>query len=249
VVTKLKIAQRGQKLHLIDYVSVVLFALLVFSSGLTFVSAFGIGVQTGYWIKYTGSQSGQQVSTIKLTILNISENVITANLTYEYPNGSQPPLSQLVLGNVTQGDTSPYVIPANLMKGDQIPYFLGGLTIEGEAVRSYAGASRAVVYASRFSYTYYWDKQTGMLLEQGYSSGSQTSPIIAVETNIWNPSIFDTSNPFFWIMIIAIAIIVVAAALLIVKFLVLGKKKPATAPASPPSTTPSNTTTIRTETI
>lgn len=235
-------------MHLTDCVSVVLFALLVFSSGLMFVSAFGIGVQTGYWIKYTGSQSGQQVSTIKLTILNISENVITANLTYEYPNGSQPPLSQLVLGNVTQGDTSPYIIPANMVKGDQIPSY-EGFTIEGEAVRTYAGASRAVVYANQSSYTYYWDKQTGMLVEQVSSYGSQTSSITATETNIWSPSISDSSNLLFWITIVAIIVIVIVVLLLIVKFFVLRKKKSAMAPALPPSTTPSNTTTIRTETI
>lgn len=59
----------------------------------------------------------------------------------------------------------------------------------GEIIRTYAGASRTVVYASFSQYgtqlTYYWDKQTGVMVEPSTTSDSVTATAKATETNMW----------------------------------------------------------------
>ncbi|MFZ0966404.1 MAG: dockerin type I domain-containing protein [Candidatus Bathyarchaeia archaeon] len=94
-------------------------------------------------------------------------------------------------GETFQG-LSGFVIPANRTTGDSI-YMTGygTVTIAGETTRTYAGASRTVVYASFSQYgtqlTYYWDKQTGVMVEASavYPQLNMTATGRATETNMW----------------------------------------------------------------
>ena len=83
-----------------------------------------------------------------------------------------------------------FVIPANLTTGDSTYLAVyGDVTIAGETTRTYAGASRAVVYASFSEYgvqlTYYWDKETGVMVEASSTSAGVTVTARVTETNLW----------------------------------------------------------------
>jgi hypothetical protein len=123
---------------------------------------------------------------------------------------------------------SGFLIPPNLRTGDSV--FMtgyGNVAIAGETTRVYAGASRTVVYAS-FSQlgtqlTYYWDKQTGVMVEASTTSGSITGTGKATETNMWQAD----SSPFWmqwWFFALAAAII---AALAVTVYFVKKRKPPA----------------------
>jgi len=87
----------------------------------------------------------------------------------------------------------------------------GNQTIVGEATGVVAGANRRLVYAN-FSrsgslYTFYWDKQTGVLVEGTMTVGTVFKAVLTVATNMW-------SAEFVWwpwviiIIILACGIIV-----------------------------------------
>jgi hypothetical protein len=100
------------------------------------------------------------------------------------------------------------------------------VTIAGETASSYAGASRTAVYASFSQYgtqlTYYWDKQTGVMVEASTTSGTMTGTAKATETNMWQAQPFGPPiDPLvLCALIIAVVVIVVA-----VVFLVIHRKK------------------------
>jgi preprotein translocase subunit YajC len=121
---------------------------------------------------------------------------------------------------------SGFVIPANLTVGDSV-YITGygNITIAGETTGTSAGASRTVVYASFSQYgtqlTYYWDKQTGVMVEATVVSGTMTGTAKATETNIWQPELFGLDPILLYSLIMVIIVVVVA----VMFFAVRRKKK------------------------
>ena len=135
----------------------------------------------------------------------------------------------VVAGGGTFQGLSGFVIPANSKTGDSIYISsYGNVTIAGETTRTYAGASRTVVYASFSQYgtqlTYYWDKQTGVMVEASTISGGITGTAKATETNMWQvqPSGLPIEPNYLYIL----AAVVVAIAVGSIAFVMRRKKKP-----------------------
>jgi hypothetical protein len=122
-----------------------------------------------------------------------------------------------------------FVIPANsTVGGDYIyimllsPAFMLGKQIDGETTGTYAGASRTVVYAT-FSYIgarygnnplkYYWDKQTGVMVEASATLDCMTVTAKATETNMWQaaPSGLPIEPIYLYISAALVIIIVIGA--------------------------------------
>jgi hypothetical protein len=76
-----------------------------------------------------------------------------------------------------------------LRAGDAV--YLGSFgtgTIAGEMTGTYAGADRRVVYSNltlESRYEFYWDKQTGVLIEGIMILGSAFKRVSITETNMW----------------------------------------------------------------
>jgi hypothetical protein len=131
-----------------------------------------------------------------------------------------------------------FVIPPDLRRGDSV-YFsgYGDVTIEGETTRTYAGARRTVVYASfsqsvppesEVQLSYYWDKETGVMVEASTIWENVTATGKVTETNMWEAGTPAGGMPWWLWVIIAVAI--AGAAFAVYR---LRKRKTSTAPAPP----------------
>ncbi len=193
-----------------------------------------VGVKAGDWIKvdYTisGWPAGQPYPEwLKVEFLTVEGTNATIRVTMHMSDGTEQNATvpvDVVAGGQALG-LSGFVIPANLTVGDTI--FMSGygnVTIEGETTRTYAGASRTVVYASISQYgtqlTYYWDKQTGVLVESSGTSDGMTITAKATETNMWQPELFGLDLILLYSLIIVTIVVVAAVAFLAIR----RKKKP-----------------------
>jgi parallel beta-helix repeat protein len=195
-----------------------------------------VGVKSGDWIKVdytvTGAPSGTTLPLwLKVEFLSVEGTNATARVTMRMSDGTEQNATvpvDVVTGGQALG-LSGFVIPANATTGDSVYMSgYGNVTVAGETTRSYAGASRTVVYASFSQYgtqlTYYWDKQTGVLVEATVVSGSMTATGKTTETNMWQagPSGLPI-EPIYLYILAALAIIVAIGT---AAFLVRRKRKP-----------------------
>jgi len=210
-----------------------------------FVTVVRIGVKAGDWIKYdytvTGAPAGTLLPTwLKVEFLSVEGTNATVRVTMHMSDGTEPSQTMTVdvaAGGGTFDIFSGFIIPANSKVGDSIYISgYGNITIAGETTRTYAGASRTVVYASISQYgtqlTYYWDKQTGVLVEASGTSDGMTLTAKATETNMWEAA---PPTPFWmqwwlWAIVIA-AIVALAGAVYFLK-----KRKPPTPTTPTPPT-------------
>lgn len=181
--------------------------------------------KTGYWIKYDYTATGAPAGTplplwIKVEFLSTQGINATVRVTMHMSNGTEQnqTMNMDVLdGGGTLGTLSGFVIPANRTTGDSVYISgYGNVTIDGETTRTYAGASRTVVYASFSQYgtqlTYYWDKETGIMVEASVTSGSMTGTAKATETNMWQAAPSGLAIEPTYLYILTAVIIVIAAA-------------------------------------
>ena len=163
-----------------------------------------VGVKAGDWIKleYTvsGWPAGQPYPEwLKIEFLSVEGTNATVRVTMHMSDGTeQNDTVPITIGGGGEAlGLSGLVIPANLTVGDSVYISgYGNVTLAGETTRSYAGASRTVVYASFSQYgtqlTYYWDKQTGVMVEASTTSDSVTATAKATETNMWQAETRET---------------------------------------------------------
>jgi len=151
-----------------------------------------VGVKAGDWIRYNYTVTGAPPGTtlpqwMKVEFLSVEGTTATVRVTMHMSDGSEQ--NQTMAFDAVAGGEG-IVIPVNLTTGDSIYISgYGEVTIEGETVRTYAGAKRTAIYTSFTLYeiycTFYWDKETGVLVELSQISGGMNVTIRATETNMW----------------------------------------------------------------
>jgi parallel beta-helix repeat protein len=220
-----------------------------------------------YEYTYTNAPSETPLPTwIKVEFLSVEGTTVTLRLTMSMSNGTESSETltldvarTLAYGTGGTFDTLfgfGFVIPANsTVGGDYIyimllsPAFMLGKQIDGETTGTYAGASRIVVYAT-FSYIgarygnrplkYYWDKQTGVMVEASATLDGMTVTAKATETNMWETATTGEGEEVpFWMQwwlwaIVAVAVVAVAGT-----FCFFKRRKPPTptAPSLPTEAT------------
>jgi len=205
-------------------------------------------VRAGDWIKYEYKVKGwtddgqPQPEWLELEFISVEGTSASVNVTLGMSDGQE--LSDTVPVNLGEGGgeafgLSGFVIPPNLRRGDSV-YFsgYGDVTIEGETTRTYAGVRRRVVYASlsqsvpyqdAVQLTYYWDRQTGVMVEASTIWGDVTATCKATETNMLEADSPAVGVQWWLWVIIAVAIAGVAFAVYRLR-----RKKMPTAPTPPP---------------
>jgi hypothetical protein len=189
---------------------------LVLCSVLTVnVSAVPIlGVKSGDWIEYdfqeTASAGGETIEFLSVVGTNV-----TIRVTVHWSASLE--INQTGNMDLSSDDNFPYtvffgarvyIVPSDLGSGASV-YLgeFGNQTIAGEATGTFAGANRRLVYAnfsqSGSMYTFYWDEQTGVLVEGTKSMfGTASQSVLATETNLWS------ADFVWWPWVIVIIIIV-----------------------------------------
>jgi len=157
-----------------------------------------IGVKAGDWIKVEYQISGWPAEQpypewLKLEFLSVEGTNATVQVTMRMSDGTEQ--SDTVPTDLGEGGgeafgLSGFVILPNLTTGDSVYMSgYGDVTIEGETAKTYVGTSRTVVYASFSQYgvqlTYYWDKETGAMVEASSTSADLTATARATDTNMW----------------------------------------------------------------
>ena len=186
----------------------------------------GLGVKSGDWVDYgfqeTFSSGGEQWQTIEF--LSVNGTIVTVRVTIHMSAGIENNQTETI--DLSSSDDFQtiffsfrvHIIPSDLGVGDSV-YLgeFGNQTIVGETTGTVAGADRKLVY-SNFSlkenlyaenlYTFYWDKETGVLAEGASGLGAVFKTVWIKETNIW-------FGEFVWwpwvIVIIAVVCIVIAS--------------------------------------
>jgi ribosomal protein L40E len=229
-------------MRMTKYIVTISLILSILVSGSRFVVSAAVGVQPGQWAKYSASVYGQEISSLTVTVTSVSGDTVYYSLKIEYPGGITQTTSYQ--GDVSDGDTFPYIISANLDQGDYIyRTYYESLQVESVATRSYAGAARTVVSATRYGTTYYWDQQSGIMAEETWGTGMMTSSYTLTQTNIWSGSVFDMSSPLFWIILIIIIVVIVVVIVVVVLLIMRKKRRRAMEKAAvpPPAPTPPTT--------
>jgi len=201
--------------------------------------AVQVGVKADDWIKCDYTVTGWPSATprpewLKVEILSVEGTAASVRVTMHMSDGTEQSDTvnvDVATGSGTFQGLSGFVIPANSKTGDTIHMSgYGNVTLDGETTRTYAGASRTVVYASFSQYgtelTYYWDKETGVMVEASTISGGMTGTAKATETNMWEA----TTSPF-WMQWWFYAIVAAGIVALVGVVYFLKKRKQPTAPS------------------
>jgi hypothetical protein len=152
-----------------------------------------VGVRAGDWMKFeyvVTDWPGEELDPLSYEIefVTIEATNATVRMTVPMPDGTE----ESDTSSVYVGETN-LVIAANLTPGDYLHFTeYGYVTIDGETTREYAGANRTVVYATGsefeglFTYYWYWDKLTGVMVEMSMIMLDITQGFKATETNMWS---------------------------------------------------------------
>lgn len=128
--------------------------------------------------------------------------------------------------NMVSGSSTGLLIPPDVKIGDGFHIEgYGNVSIVGEQILHYTGINRTAVFTRYLNATdsisLYWDKRTGIMLEQNSTKNESTLRWNLVDTNLWQTQGTDNSllqNSFY------IGIILVATLLLIAYFRFRTKK-------------------------
>jgi hypothetical protein len=160
-----------------------------------------VGIKAGDWTKAKYTTIGwpePYPEWMKVEFLSVEGTSADVQVTMHISDGTEQsttvPVDLAEGGGEAFGLTG-FVIPTNLTTGDSVYMSgFGNVTIAGETT-IYAGARRTVVYTyiSEYGLTYYWDKQTGVMVEAfGRSSGVSLKATVT-ETNMWEVAPHDVS--------------------------------------------------------
>lgn len=176
-----------------------------------------VGVKQGDWIEYAVTFTGGPpvITWVREDILNVTETFVAVKTTTLWYNGSET-VETLNLNLTSPSGTSMnwvgrLSIPPDSKIGDPINVQGYPLAVGGENNRTYVGTERTVVSAggSMGSYTvvFYWDKQTGVMLQAIFVSEGHVRDVLATATNLWGGGFLGLDWWLWMILLIGTVII------------------------------------------
>jgi len=181
-----------------------------------------VGVKQGDWIEYGITITGEvpeehNVDWGKIEVIAVEGKKIDIKITSRYVDGREETLTaSLNLETGQIGDA--FIIPANLGNGGTFrEQHAGTMTISGVEERTYAGATRSVVYASTPITMFYWDQSTGVLVEATSSYPDFTLTTKAEKTNMWQTQIFGLDPIVFIVLIVLLTAVLLALAIFLLR--------------------------------
>lgn len=209
--------------------ALVFLGMLCQSTNVKVIEANSI-IEAGDFIKYevtiTPILEGEVTPTgVNFEFINIEGTNATISSTIHFSDGDE--WGSTTTFDIVFGSSMGFIIPSNSKIGDSIPIDgYGNISIEGETTSIHTGVNRTTVFArhsnSTDSLVYFWDKPTGIMLEQNSTKFESTMFWKIIDTNIWQTQLNDYS-PYQNIIYIVIMLV---AILSLVIYLRIRKKRP-----------------------
>ena len=174
-----------------------------------------VGVKKGDWIEYQVNASGNPpedytIKWARMEVTDVQDTAISLDIQSQLLNGTIfPEHITLNLATGVLGDD--FVIPKNLNVGNQFyDSSQGNITVTGVEQRTAAGAQRTVISAATNVTTFYWDKETGILVAATSNMPTYTMVTETNGTNIWQPQTLGLEQTVFYVLVLAVLAIIVA---------------------------------------
>jgi hypothetical protein len=198
--------------------AVLIIALSLFSEGFADIS---VGVKKGDWIKYQVRETGNVTADYNITWARIDVTAvqgakINIDVQTGYANGTLYP-EKVSLNLETGAIGDGFFVPVDFNLGDQFySEYQGNITITSIWQLEIGGILRTVISATSNQTTYYWDRQTGILVGATTTFPSFTLFTKTAETNLWQPQILGVdSTTFYELIIVLIAFLVAVLTILV----------------------------------
>lgn len=118
-----------------------------------------------------------------------------------------------------------FFIPTEIQVGDVYStQYEGNITIAGIQTISAGGAERMVFYGAASGTTYYWDRDTRMMVKAVSELPDCTMYTETKATNLWQPQIFGLDINVFCAFV-AVAVAALVAVILVAVFLLFPYKR------------------------
>ena len=208
----------------------IILILLVASSFLAVANATdGVVVKKGDWIEYQVTVTGNPTPDLNITwarmnITGVEGPAINASVQTLFGNGTLFPEPYVPLNVATGAIGDGFFIPTTIVPGEIYQsQYEGNITITGTAQVEAAGTERTALVGITNETTYYWDKQTGIMVSAISNLPNCVMNTRTSATNLWQqpPQIYGLNPTLFY----AFVIVSVAAIASIVALLVWGKKR------------------------
>lgn len=207
----------------------VFFGMLCQSTSIMVIEASSI-IEAGSFVRYevaiTSILEGVVTPTgVNFEFIDIDGTNATISSTIYFSDGEQ--WDSTTTFDIESGSSTGFIIPSNSKIGDSIPIDgYGNISIEGETTSIYTGVNRTTVFTrysnSTDSLVYFWDKPTGIMLEQNSTKFESTMFWKIIDTNIWQTQQNDYS-PYQNIIYIVIILVVILSLII---YLRIRKKRP-----------------------
>lgn len=184
-------------------------------------------VHAGDWIQYdvviTPILTGEITPTwIKLEFTSIDGVIASVRTVIHLTDGNE--INEIGSINIESGSNTGFIIPANTSVADHI--FIrgyGNISVADETTSVYTGVDRLIVSTHYSNATHalqiFWDKQTGLMLEQDITIEGSTTFMKISDTKIWQTHSLPTA-----LYPILVLIVIFSVGILIL-VLVLRKRK------------------------
>ncbi|HSV50042.1 MAG TPA: hypothetical protein VLH35_06970 [Candidatus Acidoferrales bacterium] len=204
---------------------------LVFTVCLLSVTAAysGVAVHSGDWIEYAVTVTGNPAAEYNVTwgridVTAVEGSKITVDVQTQFANGTLLPEPNIVLDVATGAIGDGFFIPTEIQVGDiYSTQYEGNITIAGTQTISAGGAQRTVFYGTASGTTYYWDKDTRIMVKAVSELPDCTMYTETKTTNLWRPQIFGIDINVFY-AVIAVAVAALVAVVLVGVFLRLPQR-------------------------
>jgi NADH:ubiquinone oxidoreductase subunit K len=189
----------------------------------------GVAVKSGDWIEYKVTVTGNppadlDVTWARIDVTSVEGSAITVDVKTMFANGTIFPEPDIRLNVATGAIGDGFFIPTELQLGDVYStQYEGNITITGPKIIDAGGSQRTVLYGAANETTYYWDKQTGIMVQAVSELFTCTMHTETKATNLWQPQILGLEASVFYVLAASVAVVVVGIA--IVVFLAKRQKK------------------------
>jgi hypothetical protein len=188
-----------------------------------------VGVRKGDWIKYQVTETGNpapqyNITWARMDIISVQGEVITVNVQTAFGNGTLFPENGINLNLATGAIGDGFFVPTNLDPGDRYSTeYEGIINITSVGQIEAGGAQRAVLIGVTNESTYYWDKQTGIMVAATSNLPGCVMHTKTSATNIWAPQILGLNQTVF---VVAVFVVIVAVLVAILAIFIAKAKKP-----------------------